>query len=297
MERYRILKKMAEGGSGETFLVWDKHLEKEWVMKCIHLKYGSKDTKWKREAAEQEIRVLRQLRVKGIPMLIDAFYEKETMCLILEYMRGISLEEKIKRDGVMKDTETIFYGLSLTGILRQMHERNVPLIHGDIKPLNIIWQEDGLSLLDFGTASFAYGEAGESGGKCHTPAYAAPELLKGEKMSMASDIYAFGAVLAYMLSGISPEKRKGRFVLREELPKLCPVLEEIILKCIQNDPMQRYHSIAETEQALREAEKRICRKKTWGTWKIWKKGSQKAGRRFQIVESVLLTDGKCDWMM
>lgn len=290
MERYRILKKLAEGGSGETFLVWDKHLEKEWVMKCISFQCAGGGDAWRMEAAKQEIKVLRQLRIKGVPMLVDAFYEAESMCLILEYMRGISLEERIRRDGAMQDAEAVSCALSLAGILRQMHELRTPLLHGDIKPLNIIWKEGSVSLLDFGTAVFAYGAAAYEGGKCCTPGYAAPELQRGGKLSAASDIYAFGAVLAYLLVGMPTEKGYGGERCLEGLQN--PLLKAIVLKCIRTAPEQRYHAMSEVEQALLEAEKSICRK---GNKSLWKREGYKRKRekKFQIIESLLLTDGKC----
>lgn len=288
MERYRILKKLAEGGSGKTYLVWDKHLEKEWVMKCIGFQNADGADVQHLETAKQEIKVLRQLQIKGVPMLADAFYEAGSICLILEYRRGISLEEKIKRDGVMKEDEVVFYALSLAEILRQMHEGRRPLIHGDIKPLNLIWNEEGLSLLDFGTAVFAYGDAACRQGRYYTPGYAPPELWQGDALCEASDIYAFGAVIAYMLDGIPAEKRRGNFALRAKRADIRPALERIVLNCTKQEKSERYPSLAEAERALKKLEQLKKRSLFQNMPCIWKRREQK----FQIIESILLTDGK-----
>lgn len=291
MERYRILRKLAEGGSGETFLVWDKHLEQEWVMKCVRLHVKEEYRGERLEAAKQEVKVLRQLRMEGIPMLADAFYEEGTMCLIMEYMQGISLEEKIKRDGAMEEQEAVFYGLQLVRLLKQMHNLKGGLIHGDIKPLNIIWNAGKLALLDFGAAVFQYEAEKRECGSYYTPGYGAPELLAGGRICVASDVYAFGAVLFYMLTGKAVDNRCGSFVIREERPELSRAVEQIVLTCTQMVPELRYASMTEVECALRAVEKSGRRYRWQGIFE--RKGKKTGGRRkFQTVQNILLTDGK-----
>ena len=85
-QRYRIIKKVAEGGSGETYLVWDKRLEQNWVMKRIRTGREGGE-----EAALREMAALRQIRREGIPVLADIWYEREAICLVMEYMEGESL--------------------------------------------------------------------------------------------------------------------------------------------------------------------------------------------------------------
>lgn len=291
MERYRMIRKLAEGGSGEAFLVWDKHLEQEWVMKCVHLHVKEAYRHERLEAAKQEVKVLQQLRMEGIPMLVDAFYEEGKMCLIMEYMRGISLEEKIKQDGAMEEQEAVFYGLQLARLLKQMHGLCGGLIHGDIKPLNVIWNAGKLALLDFGAVVFQQEVEKKECGSYYTPGYGAPELLDGGRSCVASDVYAFGAVLAYMLTGKAMDRRYGSFAIREERPELSRAVEQIVLTCTKKEPELRYASMTEVEYAL-EAVKTGGRKYRW-QWIFARKGKKLRGlRKFQTIQNILLTDGK-----
>lgn len=291
MERYRILKKLAEGGSGETFLVWDKRLECEWVMKCIFLCQGKECREESLKVAEREIRALKQLRGEGIPFLADAFYEEAKVCLVMEYMQGISLEEKIKRDGAMSEQEAVSCGLQIAKLLSRMHHLNGKLVHGDLKPLNLIWNNGRVSLLDFGMAVFSYGMDKQERGIFFTPGYGAPELTGGGRATVKSDIYAFGAVLYYLLTGKASGSGHRSYKVREENGELSKKMEQIILKCTKAVPEERYHSIEEVEYALQ------LLKNEEGTWcqRFWQNlnGERRKNRKcFKTTQNILLTDGK-----
>ena len=202
--RYRVIRKLGEGGSGAVCLVWDKRLARYWGMKRIAL-----ETEEGRIAAEREIEVLKGIRREGIPMLADVFYETDAVCLVMEYMEGESLEEKVRREGAMEETAAVGYALQLAETVGFLHG-HAGLVHGDLKPMNVICHNGKLSLLDFGGADFLYRSNGKGeAGSFYTPGYGAPELTAGGAVSVRSDVYAFGAVFFYLLTGERPDACRG----------------------------------------------------------------------------------------
>lgn len=284
-ERYRILKKLAEGGSGISYLVWDKRLERNWVMKCILL-----DEAWQQEAAEREISALKHIHKEGIPVLADVFYEQDRICLIMEYMDGISLEEKIKREGAMEEAEAIDCALQIAGLVYFLHTLSPGLLHGDLKPLNLIYHKKRIALLDFGGAAFAGAGSGRAAaGICYTPGYGAPELAGGGRISERSDIYAFGAVLFYLVTGDAPGSSRGIYPVREQKAYLSARLERLIRKCTESEPEKRYASMGEI---IRELQGIADTHFLTGGKKGGLAGRKKHARRmFQCVRSILLTEG------
>lgn len=277
--RYRIVRKLAEGGSGTTYLVWDVRTERKWVMKKVTLSVDQK-----REAAGREIRALREVRREGIPFLADVFYEDNNIYLIMEYMEGMTLEEKVRREGSMDQKKAVSYAMQLASLLCFFHERTPALIHGDIKPANLIVKAEKIALLDFGAAIFESYAGGirsrvsnMPGSGWYTPGYGAPELYAGEPASIRSDIYAFGAVLFYMLTGEDADGSRGIYPIREQNRAFPVCLESLILKCTERNPEKRYASMREIISALKE--KGVFRKNA-GT------------RTFQVLQNVLLTEAK-----
>lgn len=283
--RYRIIKKLAEGGTGETCLVWDKRLEQKWVMKQVLLRDGTR-----MEAVRREMSALKCLRHEGIPVLADVLYEKDRICLIMEYMTGVSLEERIRTQGPMEEEEAVKCALQIGELLQYLHQLPGELIHGDLKPLNLICHNGRMALLDFGGACFRQG--GREQGCCYTPGYGAPELTERGCVSVRSDIYAFGAVLFYLVTGQHPAEGRGIYPVREQNPMLSPALEQMILKCTEEMPEKRYRSMEEVMEELKEME-RACqmsgRRKRRAICRREKSGEK---RVFRSIRSVLLTEGK-----
>lgn len=296
--RYKILKKLAEGGSGTTYLVWDVRLEKKWVMKRVVFSSAPM-----RETARREIAALRMLHKEGIPVLTDVFYEENAICLVMEYMEGVTLEEKVLREGALSQDTAIRYAVRLAKLLCFLHEGTTPLIHGDLKPANLMIKADQVSLLDFGTAVFSGWtggsfESGADGRKAYrsdawrggypggmhgsgwyTPGYGAPELRMGGAASVRSDIYGFGAVLFYMLTGEDAGDSRGIYPVREQSREFPAWLEEVILRCTAKQPEERYASMREVILALQG--KRCGKRHLTGKRRI-----------FQTLENVLLTEAE-----
>ena len=131
-ERYRIIRKLAEGGSGVTSLVWDEHLSRQWVMKEITLQgeggqtaegqYDADQAEGQCQAVQAEIRALTAVRMDGIPFLADAWREENKVYLIMEYLEGMTLEQRIATQGAMAETEVVRIGVQLAVLLQYLHE-------------------------------------------------------------------------------------------------------------------------------------------------------------------------------
>lgn len=289
-KRYRVIKKLAEGGNGETYLVWDKRLERNWAMKCIVT-----EDEERRYSMMREIAALRQIHKEGIPVLADVFYEGNTVCLIMEYMEGVSLEQRIKNDGVMEEEEAVRCALQLAELVGFLHAMPEKMVHGDLKPLNLLYHNGKIALLDFGGAvSESERMSGHISGCWYTPGYGAPELLRQCKVSEKSDIFAFGAVLFYLVMGEQPDGNRGIYPVREQNPFLSEELEAMILKCTTADPQERYGSMGEIIlelQDITEFPAAVGVKKS-RTGKYKRRKKRRNRDTFRCIKNILLTEGK-----
>lgn len=287
--RYRVVRKLAEGGSGAAYLVWDKRLDKNWVMKCIPLQREGQ-----KEAVLREMEALKHIHREGIPVLVDAFCEKGQICLIMEYMTGVSLEEKIRLEGPMEERAAVSWALQTAKLVDFLHKLPGRMVHGDLKPLNLIYHNGKAALLDFGGA-VSLNKAGTAP-CCYTPGYGAPELLKGGKVSERTDIYAFGAVLFYLVTGENPASCRGIYPVREQNPTLSKKVEGLILKCTAQNGADRFGSMEEIIETLQgmASSLEVRGVKSGKTGKDNNTGRGRKKRVFRCIRNVLLTEGKME---
>ncbi len=238
-EKYSVFEPLGKGGFGSVYKVKDKHIDKFYAMK-IQKRNAFYD-------ADNEIKVLKTLECEGLPALHDVFYDEEYVYVVMELMQGINLETYVKSEGKLSVEETLRIGCRVCDILKYLHTRPVPVIHGDIKPENIIVSDGGVSLIDFGCAFLQYTEGFKYAG---TPQYAAPELLRGE-ISTESDVYSFGRVLFYMLTGrqagMSRSENVRAHLRAYAVPeRLCKLAE----RCLKEDIKLRFRSGLELSKGL-----------------------------------------------
>ncbi|HJA92970.1 MAG TPA: serine/threonine protein kinase [Candidatus Eisenbergiella merdipullorum] len=229
-ERYRILRKLGEGGFGRTYLVRDRKLGKLWAMK-----------EWKENegSMEEEFRILREMESPCFPRLVEYFRENGKQYLVMDWIRGMTLEEKLLKDGPLPWRAAAGYALQLCGALEKLHGGKPSILHLDLKPSNIILTQDGPRLIDFGSAVLET-EVGKKDGKdrpaAGTPGYAPPELATQE-VDVRSDVYGLGAVLRVMLDG-----GKG-----DGIPE---PLWEIVDRALQEKKEERFGNVREMRLAL-----------------------------------------------
>ncbi len=162
-------------------------------------------------AFEQEAQLLASLRHAGLPAVIDYFIEDECRWLVMQYIDGEDLEHLRKRQGgCCEPREVLAWAVDVLNVLAFLHRHHPPIVHRDIKPANLKLTPNGtMVLLDFGLAkgggdSTTSIEPHERSIYGFTPHYAPPEQREGRGTDARSDVYALGATLYHLVTGIVP---------------------------------------------------------------------------------------------
>ena len=284
--RYQIIEKLGQGGTGQVYQVWDLHLEKEWAMKILEAD------------CREEVQILKKLSNSYFPRIVDVFEEDEKYVLVMDCIHGITLEEMLRK-GALKEEKVIQIGKQIAEAVSYLHQYQPVLLYLDLKPANIMLQEDGtVKLIDFGSVKVK-GKGKDISG---TFGFASPEQIKlqkeGRNLKEQSDIFSFGMVLFSMITGkmdklpLMEEGRKTGFYVRTYNPFISGKLEQIVEKCTRGNPEKRYTSMRDIRQALESWEKKYLGKR--------KKGGFIRKRRFCLWDreewhqekSILYTQGK-----
>lgn len=266
-QRYQIIREAGKGGNGKVYKVWDIHLEKEWAMKVLDDKEGRGSLRNGAGNVMDELAALKRISHPNFPRIVDAFEEEGRSVLIMDYIRGITLKEVIDK-GPVKEEEMVLILLQICDAILYLHQNNPVLLYLDLKPSNIIIEENrNLKLVDLGSVCIK-GIGGKISGSF---GYASPEQVRlkqeGIYLTEQSDIFSFGMVLYAMATGSSTrlpvmeaKSRHGVFV-RKENPFLSGPLEKIIEKCTRGNCSRRYGSMREVKRDLELWEKYLKKRK------------------------------------
>jgi tetratricopeptide (TPR) repeat protein len=248
--RFRIVREVAEGGMGIVFEAKDEKLDRRIALKCAKTGFHKRLPPEVRHASE----ISHPNVCKIFEIHTASTRDGEIDFLTMEFLEGETLAERIRR-GVLTEKEARVIAGQLCAGLAEAHRNHV--IHGDLKSNNVILTtaSDGSTravITDFGLArkpeTTAW--AGQSGMDAGTPDYMAPELLRGAKASVASDIYALGVILHELAAGrrpYAPDVPAEQRVLKNPAP---PKWDRILTRCLDPDPARRYPSVNEIAQAL-----------------------------------------------
>jgi tetratricopeptide (TPR) repeat protein/TolB-like protein len=255
--RFRIVREVGEGGMAIVYQAIDKKLGKGIAIKCAKAGFRTRLT--------PEVRHATEIAHRNVCKIFD-FHSAgtdrgEIDFITMEFLDGPTLTERL-RAGPLPEREARDIALQLCAGLAAAHRNQV--IHGDLKSNNIILTKsaDGslrAVITDFGLArgiqpqpeSPAQGESGTAVGGA--PDYMAPELRKGEKPSVASDIYALGCMCYEMLAGtrVRSEPLRVHPNWSGILARcVAPNWSGILARCLAQDPAQRYQSVEEILEAL-----------------------------------------------
>ncbi len=258
---YRILEKIGEGGMGVVYRAHDEHLLRDIAIKV--LPPGALGDESARKRFRREAVALSKLSHPNIEIVHDFDTRDGIDFLVMEYIPGITLSNKLT-EGPLAQKEVIGLGMQIAAALEEAHDRGV--VHRDLKPANIILTPKGqVKVLDFGLAKLlrpaietaSMESLSETQAIAGTLPYMAPEQLRGEAVDARTDIHAAGAVLYEMCSGRCPYQEdtvpkltdaifhKAPMALRVLNTGISPRLEEIILKCLEKEPENRYQSAKE----------------------------------------------------
>ena len=246
--RYKKIRKLGSGGCADAFLARDKKTGRLVTLKCLR-EGGEKEYKKARESLINEANILRRLRHKGIPALIDSGDEY----MAIEFAQGKSLLAVLREQKRLKEKEAVRIAKEILSILGYLHSRKEPIIYRDLKPSNIIISADGeVTLIDYGVSRiYREGERNDSTylGTC---GFAAPEQYGSlGQTNPQTDIYCFGMTLLQMLSGIDTKDDQAVERVKENgVRGVSSELMAVIRKCIKPDRSERFRDVGEIKAAL-----------------------------------------------
>ena len=256
--RYRIVGLLGRGGMGEVYRADDLKLGQTVALKFLPPGFDARPDRLQRFL--EEVRTARQVAHANVCRVYDAGEADGQHFLSMEYVDGEDLASLLRRIGHLPKDKAIQIARQLCAGLAASHE--IGLLHRDLKPSNIMIDGRGRArITDFGLAVFA-SEIAATEVVAGTPAYMAPEQLAGREVSVRSDLYALGLVLYELFTGkmafkTDPADRQRR-TKPESTPSspssfmegFDPIVERVILRCLDPDPARRPSSALAVAAAL-----------------------------------------------
>lgn len=255
--KYEILKLIGKGGMSEVYLAMDKNLNKQWAVKEIKRQARNRNNEVIVQSAIAEANMMKKLDHPCLPRIVDIINRDDVIYVVMDYIEGEPLNKVLDRYGAQTQDIVIEWAEDLCGVLDYLHAQNPPIIYRDMKPANIMLQPNGnIKLIDFGIAREYKEQNLEDTVSLGTKGYAAPEQFGGKgQTDRRTDIYCLGVTLYHLLTGKNPcEPPYEIYPIRYWNPELSAGLENIILKCTQLNPNDRFDSCAELMYALRHYE-------------------------------------------
>ncbi len=250
--KYKILNKIGQGGMSVVYLAMNERANKQWAIKEVR-KDGVKDYEVVKQGLIAETDILKRLNHPNLPSIIDVIDREDTFLIVMDYIEGRTLDYWLKKEGAQPQERVVEWAKQICDVLAYLHSRKPPIIYRDLKPANVMLKPDGqIEIIDFGTAREFKETSIEDTSCLGTQGYAAPEQYGGHGQTDArTDIYTLGATMYHLLTGRNPSQPPYEmYPIRQWNPALSSGLEQIVIKCTQRNPADRYQSCAELMYAL-----------------------------------------------
>jgi eukaryotic-like serine/threonine-protein kinase len=251
--RYRIVRKLGEGGMGVVYAAHDDRLDRPVAIKRIRadLTHGQARDRFWREA-----RAASSISHPNVCQLFEIDEDSSGLFLTMELLEGEPLSERLAQ-GPMAARDAVQTALAILSALAALHRKGV--IHRDLKPSNIFLSTHGVKLLDFGLARPLLGAKGPDehrltlpGVLLGTPSYMAPELIEGASGDARSDLFALGVILYEMLAGKRPFHgdsvfEVARAIVQDEPPALggspgVVGIDRVVHRALRKPVQERYQT-------------------------------------------------------
>jgi len=244
--RYKLSKKLGQGGMGVVYLAEDTILNRVVAYKV--LPPSVRNNPKVLENFLQEARVAAAINHPNIVTIFDTGSEGVEPYIVMEFVDGISLKELLEKSPAIPMKDLVAIAREICEGLEYAHNKNV--IHRDIKPANIMLsKERRVKIMDFGLAKILSESEMEGTSVKGTPLYMSPEQIQGKRVDHRTDLYSLGCTLYRMATGRPPFIEGDVYYHhlhtppappRSLNPKIPESLNRIILKCMSKDPDQRY---------------------------------------------------------
>jgi tRNA A-37 threonylcarbamoyl transferase component Bud32 len=268
--QYLLRRSLGEGGMGQVFLAEHRFLRRPCAVKLIRADQASSEMALAR--FEREVQSTALLTHPNTVHIYDYGRSDDgTFYFAMEFLPGISLADLVEKHGPLEPGRAVHGLTQLCGALQEAHNRG--LVHRDLKPGNVMLCERGgvhdvAKLLDFGLVAevspdIADEKITQAGVMMGTPAYMSPEQCAGdEAITPASDIYALGALGYFLLNGSPPFTGRSAMMtivahLGEKPPRLDALrpgvpaaLADVLLRCLEKKPADRYPTVTNLGVAL-----------------------------------------------
>src|SRR4051812_11568177 len=261
-DRYVGPQPIGRGGMGEIYRATDTSLGRAVAIKVLDDRYARDENVRARFTRE----ALAAARLSGNPNIVtiyDVGEYNDRPYIVMEYIGGGSLEERLRRDGPVAPRQALEWLEQAANALDAAHREGV--VHRDVKPANLlIDRHDRIHVADFGIASAAgLDSLTQTGTVLGTASYLSPEQAKGERTTPSSDIYSLAVVAFELLTGRRPFEGDSMAAeaaahVTGEVPSVCEVnpdmpceLDPVFARALAKDPARRYRSAAEFVAALR----------------------------------------------
>ncbi|MEU0404581.1 serine/threonine-protein kinase [Streptomyces sp. NPDC006197] len=241
--RYRLLGRLGAGGMGTVFAAEDE-AERLVAVKVInaHLADDERFTRHFR----REVTAARSVRPFCTAPVLDAQLDEHPLFVVTEYVEGPTLQELVTRAGPLRGAALEQLAVGMAAALTAIHHAHI--VHRDLKPSNVLLSPLGPRVIDFGIARAldSLNASVQPTQIAGTPGYMAPEVLRGEAVTPAADLFAWGCVMAYAASGTLPFPGDDVFAVHHrvltEPPRLAgltgPLLEQVE-RALDKDPSRR----------------------------------------------------------
>lgn len=264
---FQLLRLLGKGGMGAIYQGVDSALGREVAIKVMLKSLGTDTTLI--ETFRREARMAAALNHPNVVQIYSCGQEQGQPYIVMELVSGRTMEAIMDHTGPMLDALAIGIGVDVAKGLSAGFD--IGLIHGDIKPKNILIDLKGTAkVVDFGLATFVDKHASEQGGIWGTPYYIAPERVLKQPVDARSDIYSLGATLYHAIAGVPPfegqtpiEVVKARLEgppkpLSEVRKEVLQKTNSIVMRMLEDKPAKRYPTylslLGDLENALQEAE-------------------------------------------
>mmetsp|Transcript_55482 Transcript_55482/g.154651 ORF Transcript_55482/g.154651 Transcript_55482/m.154651 type:complete len:367 (-) Transcript_55482:189-1289(-) len=214
--RYELGDVLGEGGYSVVKSAYSVITKEQVAVKIVSRRDLSAEDE---DSLRQEVQILKELRHKNITKLIDFFEEDKFFYVVLEYLDGGELFDRIVKKTFYNEKEARDLVFTLLMCIRYIHDQNI--VHRDLKPENLLLvskdENSDVKIADFGFATHAEGFTITS--QCGTPGYIAPEILKSIPYGKPADMWSFGVILYILLGGYPPFHDENQRTLFRKIVK------------------------------------------------------------------------------
>lgn len=263
IDDFTIAYRISQGMNADVFAVWHQQLLTPLI--CKRLRPADADNKKWRRLLRLEGAALARMRHPGIVRLIEQNQRADLPYLLLEHIGERTLRDELREDGALDVERAVRLVQHVGAAVAHAHAQG--FIHRDLKPSNIILRGGRPVLLDFGVVWKMMPPQRQPPDRSGTPQYLAPEQIRRERLSPATDVYGLGALLFELIAGERPFRvgdEGERASLAERYPQLTEPpqnlaefarqvpegLVKVIGKCLEKSPADRFQRVADLLHAL-----------------------------------------------